>query len=136
MTANFEEKSYEQFFNSELDSKTSVYFPLGQVQEGFLGFDVNAMSRNRRLWRLLGHPFWFFPDFPGVQLREIADEMERFLRVHINELPRMKTNLLFQYKRPEYIKSALGTEWKHWKNPYYRYDIYMPQQNLLSHIST
>lgn len=135
MKANFEEKSYEQFFNAELSSKSSVYFPLGQVQEGFLGFDATVMSRNRRLWRLLGHPFWFFPDFIGLDLREIADEMERFLSIHINELPRMKTNLLFQYKRPQYIMSVLGSEWVHWNTPYYRYNLYSQQHRLLSHIS-
>lgn len=136
MKANFEEKSYEQFFNAELSRRTSIYFPLGQVQEGFLGFDAAAQTRNHRLWRMLGHPFWFFPDFPGVPLKGIVDEMERFLRVSIDELPRMKTNLLFQYKRPEFLQSTTSKEWTHWNSPYFRYDIYQQQQALLMHLST
>lgn len=136
MKANFEEKSYEQFFNAELSRRTSIYFPLGQVQEGFLGFDVAARTRNHRLWRILGHPFWFFQDFPGVTMREIANEMERFLGETIAALPKMKTNLLFQYKRPDFLQVSSSKEWPHWNSPYYRYDIYHQQQNLLMHIST
>lgn len=134
MRATFEEKSYENYFNSELDRRSQIFFPLGQVQEGNLGFDASANSRNRRLWRTLGHPFWFFPQFEGLDLREVADEMERFLGVAIRDIPRMKANLLFQYKKPEFITISLGTEWVHWNEPYFRYDIYKEQQDLLMHI--
>lgn len=134
MRAKFEEKTYENYFNAELSRLTDIYFPLGQVQEGSLGFDSSALSPNRRLWRRLGHPFWFFPPFAGLELREIADEMEHFLGVTLNNIPRMKANLLFQYKKPEYITIALGSEWTHWNEPYYRYDIYQEQQTLLMHI--
>jgi len=98
MRTSFEEKTYENFFNSELDRQSNIYFPLGQVQEGFLGFDSSADSRNRRLWRQLGFPFWFTPPFSGVELREIAREMERYLEITIDELPPIRANLLFQYK--------------------------------------
>lgn len=47
----------------------------------------------------------------------------------------MRANILFQYKRPEYISVSHGKEWNHWKQPYYRYDIYPKQQNLLDQIS-
>jgi hypothetical protein len=46
----------------------------------------------------------------------------------------MKANILFQYKKPEYIISHAGTEWSSWKQSYFRYDIYLKQQRLLSHI--
>lgn len=134
MRATFEEKTYENYFNTELARQTDIYFPLGQVQEGSLGFDSSALSSNRRLWRRLGHPFWFFPPFSGLELREIADEMEHFLGVILDNIPRIKTNLLFQYKKPAYITIALGSEWTHWGEPYYRYDIYKEQQDLLMHI--
>jgi hypothetical protein len=104
------------------------------VQEGTLGFDSSAFSTNRNLWRRLGFPFWFTPHFRGLELREIADEMEHFLGVAIDDLPRMKANLLFQYKRPEYIKLSSGKEWLHWNQPYFRYDIYEEQQDLLMQI--
>lgn len=134
MRAKFEEKTYESYFNNELDRRSEIYFPLGQVQEGSLGFDASSFSRNRRLWRRLGHPFWFHPHFAGLELREIADEMEHFLGVELDNIPEMKANLLFQYKRPEYIKSSTGKEWHHWNEPYFRYNIYKEQQDLLIHI--
>ncbi len=134
MRAKFEEKTYENYFNSELARQTDIYFPLGQVQEGSLGFDSSAMTRNRRLWRRLGHPFWFFTPFDGVELSEIAREMEDFLSVTLDNIPRIKANLLFQYKKPEHITMSNGREWIHWNTPYYRYDIYKEQQELLMHI--
>lgn len=134
MRAKFEEKTYESYFNSELASQTDIYFPLGQVQEGSLGFDSSAMTRNRRLWRRLGHPFWFFPHFDGIELSEIADEMEHLLNVTLDNIPRIKANLLFQYKKPEYITMPNGSEWTYWNTPYYRYNIYKEQQELLMHI--
>jgi hypothetical protein len=134
MRATFEEKTYENYFNIELARQTDILFPLGQVQEGSLGFDSSAMTRNRRLWRRLGHPFWFFPPFHGIDLREIADEMEHFLKITLDNIPRIKANLLFQYKKPEYITMYLGREWSNWNEPYYRYDIYRQQQDLLMHI--
>jgi len=134
MRATFEEKTYENYFNSELARQTDIYFPLGQVQEGSLGFDSSAHSSNRWLWRRLGHPFWFFSPFAGLELIEIADEMERFLGVTLDNIPRIKTNLLFQYKKPTYITISLGSEWTHWNEPYYRYDIYKEQHDLLKRI--
>lgn len=134
MKASFEEKSYESYFNTELASLTDIYFPLGQVQEGSLGFDASAMTRNRRLWRALGHPFWFFPHFGGVSLLEIAEDMEHFLGVALDNMPDMKANLLFQYKRPEFITKSSGAEWNHWNQPYYRYDIFREQHDLLMRI--
>lgn len=134
MRAKFEEKTYENYFNTELARQTDIYFPLGQVQEGSLGFDSSAMTRSRRLWRRLGYPFWFFPHFDAIDLIEIAGEMEDFLNVTLDNIPRIKTNLLFQYKKPEYITVSRGNEWIHWKEPYYRYNIYQEQQELLMHI--
>lgn len=136
MRATFEEKTYENYFNSDLDRHSEIFFPLGQVQEGYFGFDAGANTRNRRLWRRLGHPFWFFPDFPGASFQEIADEMEHILGIEIDHVPQMKLNVLLQYKKPEYIRSSLGAEWHLWNESYYRYDIYQEQQELLMHIHT
>lgn len=136
MKATYEEKTYENYFNAELSNRSDIFFPCGQVQEGFLGFDSSADSRSRRLWRRLGFPFWFSPHFAGASLREIADEMEHILNIVIEDIPRLKSNILFQYKRPEYITINLGTEWGLWNRPYFRYDIYDKQQQLLNHIHT
>jgi hypothetical protein len=133
---SFEEKTYENYFNAELDRVSSIFFPLGQVQEGNLGFDSSAFSSSRRLWRRLGFPFWFFPPFDGVSLRAIADEMERFLGIAINDMPSMKANILFQYKKPEFITMSSGSEWTHWNEPYFRYNVYKEQHDLLTQIET
>jgi hypothetical protein len=134
MRATFEEKSYENYFNTELAGRSKIFFPLGQVQEGNLGFDASAFSRNSGLWRMLGHSYLFSPRLGGLELREVANEMERYLGIIIRDIPQMKANLLFQYKKPEFITVSLGTEWVHWNEPYFRYNIYKEQQNLLAHI--
>lgn len=134
MQIKFEEKTYENYFNIELDRRSEIFFPPGQVQEGFLGFDSSAYSKNHKLWHLLGFPFWFSPHFQGSFLRDIADEMEHYLNIVIDNIPTMKANILFQYKRPEYITSSLGSEWSHWHQSYFRYEIYQHQQDLLNHI--
>jgi hypothetical protein len=134
MRTKFEEKSYENYFNNELDRSSNVYFPLGQVQEGGLGFDSTAFSTNRRLWRLLGHPYLFHLPFKGVDFKDLAHEMETIIGYELDNIPEMKTNLFFQYKRPDFIKSSRAGEWTFWRQPYYRYNIYREQQILLEHI--
>lgn len=131
MRVKFEEKTYEIFFNIELARRTSILFPPGQVQEGSLGFDCAACSCDRWLWEtLLGHPVRVLPPFCGVSLQEMESRIGRA----INELPEMRANLLFQYKKPQYIKNSRGQEWSLWNEPYYRYDIYSEQQELLMNI--
>lgn len=134
MNVNFEEKTYESYFNNELDLKSTVYFPPGQVLEGLLGFDAASNSNNRRLWRKLGYPFWLFPYFAGVSLLDIAHELEQELDHFISKIPNIKANILLQYKRPEYITTANGKEWHHWQADYFRYHIYTSQHQLLSKI--
>ncbi len=136
MDARYEEKTFESYFNNELDRKTSIYFPLGQVQEGVLGLDSVAHSGRRLLWRKLGYPFWLSPQFSGVDLTEIAHEMELYLGREVKNIPAMKVNLLFQYKRPQYITMSTGSEWHLWNQKYFRYDLYAQQHALLSHIET
>ncbi|MFB9886917.1 hypothetical protein [Balneatrix alpica] len=134
MKVDFEEKTYESYFNNELDSKSSVYFPPGQVLEGLLGFDAASNSNNRDLWRKLGYPFWFFPHFAGVSLLDIAHELEQELDHFIDKIPNIKANIFLQYKRPEYITTSNGKEWHHWQAEYFRYHIYTSQHQILSKI--
>lgn len=135
MQPKYEEKTFESYFNTELDRRTSIYFPFGQVQEGGIGADTAGFSRNRWLWCRLGYKYLFRMPFEGADLREIANEMERYLGHEIRNIPSIKCNLLFQYKRPELITSKLGAEWPHWGQRYFRYDIYQEQQTLLAHLS-
>jgi len=135
MQPKYEEKTFESYFNSELDHKTSIYFPFGQVQEGGIGADASGYSRKRWLWSRFGYPH--FPiSFEGADLREVANEMEKYLRREIKNIPSIKVNLLFQYKRPEIIASKRGSEWSHWNQKYFRYDIYEKQQVLLEYLAS
>ncbi len=134
MKPKFEEKTFESYFNNELDQKSSIYFPFGQVQEGGIGADAAAHSRNWRLWRRLGYPFSFRAPFEGEDLTKISQEMESLLGREISNIPPIKANLLFQYKRPEVIASPQGAEWPHWRRKYFRYDIDQDQHRLLTHI--
>ncbi|HDY7869352.1 TPA: hypothetical protein RQK36_004491 [Vibrio vulnificus] len=134
MKPQFEEKTYESYFNSELDKKASIYFPFGQCQEGYLGVDSSAYVDLVFFSRVLG-----FPLNPallnGRNMLDIADDMERILKVSIRNMPNIKVNLLLQYKRSDYITSSKGKEWNYWKESYYRYDIYRTQQKLLDELS-
>jgi hypothetical protein len=67
-------------------------------------------------------------------LQDIAKEMERYLGKEVHNIPAMKVNLLFQYKRPEFITMSSGAEWHLWKSKYFRYSLYAEQHALLSHI--
>jgi ribosomal small subunit protein bTHX len=130
--SEFEEKTYEIYINIELVQHCSqkCYFPPGQVQEGKLGFDYSVYSEHAELWKTLGLP----SPLDGTGLKEIAAEMEKKLSCVITGLPEMKTNLLLQYKRPEYITSYKAKEWKIWSKAYYRYSINPKQQKLLMSI--
>ncbi|MFT4508959.1 hypothetical protein [Caballeronia sp. 15711] len=131
MDARYEEKTFESYFNNELDRKTSIYFPLGQVQEGVLGIDSAANSSDWLLWDEFG---WVFPRLQGVDLRMVADEMEDYLKKKVQNIPPIKVNVLFQYKRPAVISRSNGKEWDHWKQKYYRYELYAEQHDLLAHL--
>lgn len=136
MQPKYEEKTFESYFNTELDRRSSIYFPFGQVQEGGIGADAAGFSKSRWLWWRLGYKYFINMPFIGADLREIADEMERHLGHEIRNIPSIKSNLLFQYKRPEFITSKLGAEWSHWGQKYFRYDIYQEQQALLAHLTS
>jgi hypothetical protein len=134
MDVQYEEKTYESYFNVELDGRSTIFFPPGQVQEGVLGIDAAGHSNNRRLWRRLGHPFWFVNEFSGIALENAARHMESLLGESVRNIPNMKVNLLFQYKRPQHITSTRANEWHIWNQPYFRYHIYEKQQELLDHL--
>lgn len=131
MRVNFEEKTYESYFNNELDKMSSFYFPPGQVVEGALGFDVSAQSKNGKLWKILGHPY--FP-FHGANLQDVARTLNRNIGHIIDSIPNVKANLFIQYKKPEYITRPNGREWGSWGQKYFRYSINMDQQRVLESI--
>lgn len=136
MRIQYEEKTFEGYFNVELANSSDIYFPIGQVQEGSIGADAVALTRNRWLWRRLGYPYWLHPKYRGLPFREIAEEMEIFLEKEIANIPDISANIFFQYKRSEYLVTSQASEWAHWMRSYFRYDIYPRQQALLEHLNT
>ena len=135
MNTSYEEKTFENYFNGELLAFNSVVFPLGQAQEGVIGIDSAAYSKNRQLWKIFDYP-WFHPPYRGIDLQDIAWEMEHHTNASVHNIPKIKTNLLFQYKRSEYLVSPLSGQWSHWKQSYFRYEINQNQQNLLEHLES
>lgn len=132
MKPTFEEKTYENYFNGELGNLAEIYFPVGQVQEGFLGFDSTASVRNDFFWPFFHHFPYQIPS--GISLRDIAREMEYSLEDMLRGIPQMTVNILFQYKRSHWMKRRSGGEWHLWQSSYYRYDVYQGQQELLNKI--
>lgn len=135
MDAQFEEKTFEGYLNNELDRSSRFFFPFGQVQEGVIGLDAAFNSRNFFLWKRLGYLPWECWGISGADLKDIAAEMESFIGKIARNIPTLRVNLLFQYKRPEYISSSRGNEWSHWRKPYFRYELYREQHSLLSHLA-
>lgn len=131
MRPEFEEKQYEGYFNVELDRRSSFFFPLGQAEEGILGFDAGAFSNSRSLFWGLGYPFFFRNIYRGATVRELAEEMNSDIEDFLNECDKIRVNLLFQYKRSDYLIESNAREWNSWNCPYYRYSISARQQNLL-----
>lgn len=134
MRVQYEEKTFESYFNAELTQRGIFYFPPGQVQEGSIGADAVALNRSRWLWRKLGVPYWIRLPFQGASYREMAEEMERHLNHEITDVPDIRGNVLFQYKRSEYMVMPSAKEWHYWNSPFFRYDIYPEQQALLEHL--
>jgi hypothetical protein len=60
--------------------------------------------------------------------------MELHTNQNVNNIPKIKTNLLFQYKRSKYMYKNSSGEWDYWKQSYFRYEIYPKQQKLLEHL--
>jgi len=141
MKCEFEEKTYEQYHNIELLGKSNIFFPPGQLQENILGFDSVLFSKNKNFWKLWRKiPLWreFLWRFwslilEGVYLDNIFwEDLREVIDKEIKV--KFKFNVFIQYKRPEYLKSNRSKEFIYWKRPYYRYDIDIHQNQILSQI--
>lgn len=129
--SEFEEKTFEKAFYSEVVRRHRVYYPPGQVEEGYLGFDdafrldgFDRFWRFRRIrvshrWRML-----------GVSLEEIA----RSLSSKMRDYRGFQYNCFIQYKRPEFITSSKSKEWSYFTSKYYRYRINKKQQDILERV--
>jgi len=130
MECEFEEKQYEFPLDMELVEGQKVFIP-GSVFEHSLGTDAALFTRNLRFWRpwFSWYSFWRLWR-RGVYLRpEYWDAIRNEL--DSDRFPRFKFNLFLQYKRPEYISSHRGKEYRQWRQPYFRYAIKEDQQRRL-----
>ncbi len=129
MKCEFEERQYEEPLNRELGQKRKI-FDVGQFLENTLGMDSAMFSKHAgfwRLWNVRGHVDWK----KGVQLRpEVWDFTGKIM--NDDKFPKFKCNLFIQCKRPEHISSPAGKEYRHWRQPYFRYDLTGHQQDTLS----
>jgi hypothetical protein len=129
--ADFEEKTYEVAYDVEMSAGhgPAPWAP-GQVLEHIVGFDAAASPDPAHpLWRVLGAPrpkgLVLLPDhWDGLPGRRPAK----------TRLPSNPVSFLVQFKRPEFIRSHAGKQWKLWHLPYYRFKIDSAQQRTLKQL--
>jgi hypothetical protein len=126
MNVGYEEKTFENWFNSELAINRAVYFPFGQVQEGIIGADA-VVSQNEfyNMFEIMN-----IAVNSGVDISIISSIAEEYSRKQlVGILPSIVANVLFQYKKPEYL--VRGAESRNWhQEPYYRYRIDIPTKQF------
>lgn len=129
--AEFEEKTYENFFGSEVVRLVRDHFSPGQIDESTLGFDgsffIPFFCRNIHFSRLF--PRWL-GRFPGI----ILSDLDYITDVIDRDLPQHRLNLFVQYKRPEYVLGHRAAEWNCWQRPYFRYALTDHQQKALERL--
>lgn len=127
MECEFEEKQYEEPLNHELSWKRRIWYTPGQVFEQRIGIDAAIFSKNPLFWALWNEERkWKGGVILEPKLWSIAEKA-----LNADTFPKFRFNLFIQHKRPEHIASAAGREYKHWLQPYFRYDITGHQQRTL-----
>ncbi len=130
--SGFSEKTFESYFNAELNSRTTFTFSPGQVDEAKLGFDASFWLDSFDLWRVLPpRVFRDFKRFDGVS----KSELDHFAGELSKALPPFQLNLFIQYKLAEKLRTARSSEWEFWEAPYFRYDLTAHQQFALERLS-
>jgi len=133
MKCEFEEKSFEAAFNTELTRRTNLFFAPGQCAEGWLGFDFSLYLDDPILWELFVYIRRRRRTRRGIGIT--LQEMEGWLDDAVRRAPDIKHNLFIQYKRSDYLKGPRAKERSSWSKPYYRYKITSHQHKLLKDIS-
>jgi len=131
--ADFEEKTYEIAYDVEMSTGAGpTPSAPGQVLEHLVGFDAAASpDASHPLWRVLGAPrpkgLVLLPDlWKGLPGRRPAQRL----------LPSNPVSFMVQFKRPEFIRSHAGKQWKLWHRSYYRFKIDPAQQRTLKELET
>lgn len=129
--AGFSEKTYEHYFNAELARVTKISFSPGQIDEEWLGFDA-AFDLDPHLLFGMFHFSRFTRHRPFLGIDKV--ELDKFAGHLSKHLPNFKFNLFIQYKLAEQLRTANASEWKHWKQPYFRYELTKHQQKALEEL--
>jgi hypothetical protein len=129
--AHFEEKTYEIAYDVEMGKGPGpTPWAPGQILEHLVGFDAAANpDPSHPLWRVLGAPrpkgLVLLPDhWAGLPGRRPARK----------RLPSNPVSFIVQFKRPEFIQSHAGKQWRLWRTPYYRFKIDAYQQRTLKRL--
>lgn len=110
----FEEKSYESAFNTELERDNRWHsFSPGQVAEKRLGVDVLARVADQ-------HPFW-----AAVNLAHRSGR-----RVRRRGVPDEVFNIFLQYKTSHYLVGSRAQHHGYFGGPYYRFRTHRPTSQL------
>lgn len=108
--AEFEERSFEAYFNQEMRVIETNFWVPGQVLEGKLGFDVAAFTDDIHLRSLFQ-----WRELKGILLNEPEFEI-----VTDRLLPRFRCNFFIQHKRPGYYSAGNKTKkWKSWGKKFF-----------------
>lgn len=118
----------------ELAARASIIYSPGQVFENIVGIDAALFSKNPDFWKLWDKKLWwqlfFQPYRRGIVIeRKWWDQLKQGL--DDERFPKFKFNVFIQHKRPEFISTSRGSEYKDWNQPYFRYDLDPNQQNNL-----
>lgn len=131
MDVGYAEKTFETFIDAELLSKYGKGWAPGQYEEGFVGFDFYfEMSAIKHFF----HFRKLFKYYRGIDITDILTYVEKKAHVILRGMPKIKTNILFQYKCPEYMTMSNASEWNNWKGAYFRFKIDSKQQKLIEDI--
>ncbi len=129
MTAEFEEKEYENPLNTQLLLGNRNIWTPGQVFEGNFGIDAALKVTRSDFWRIAG--------VPHILSGVILDDFNfRYVWRRLGkdrQLPTFKLNLFLQAKRPDgmqYRPAVLRSQGLQF--PYWRFGIKTHQQDLLS----
>lgn len=116
MVVELTEKPYEMAFAREISGHFQA---TDQVIEKTLGYDAfGNVPATDPVWGILG----FFPQGVRLQAHHWRGAPAQPDQNHPS-WPTRATNLLLQFKRPEYMILDTAGQWGLWKKPYYRFKI-------------
>lgn len=126
ITAEFEEKEYENAANGEFFRSTREVWALGQRAEEYLAYDVavGPLPASFPIWAAIAltAPRGTLPS--AMMWPEAPPSV-------LARLPGRFVSLFLQYKRPCFLKGPGSNQYDHWRRPYYRIELLEHQHDIL-----